>query len=660
MRRIFISWLIALCATNVALCANVTQTTAPISLVGGGAGDIIVPTTSPDFVPISDINQITPNDTECATAVFADALANNSAAVSETDEDIVIRQWIYQTFANPDVLRAVMQCPEFANAADDETITLQPIKYVFPGGREIVINYETQPKILAQRITLGEKNELADLNPNPRIDPTDGTVWTNTDPAWYAIMVVESGTLDEFVGPGKNNTVSMRYINDNIDRLFPHGNQCTSKSALAGDKRMINVATRETVGIDNDTNDYYVAGDVSLQWISYLEIGLDVAITVLTMGGGTVILGATKSARASRALHGLTNTIKTLRTTDSVRDYVRLAQLHTKALAELKKINKLIALDDLSKINRITNASEYTRKLNELRALFDATDVDKLRIIDELINLDRTADAAEYTRRLNELRRLDDLSGTADTVARASKMNEIQNYEQAIRTLEQTDDNVRQYRNATNAFTSLNQYRRTLRSLRTPQRGNIIARAWRAIRAANTGGKTIRNAEKIARSSTLSGQIRDWLFQSTLTNAGALARLERTGGFIYGALRFFGGMYDWTETSTGEFTSGIDFKPLTLLSADDLQGQENVINHGMWLMWAGNAYSAADDDAAYLQAMDFANKFHFNLDKIQTEQNNHACNVDIFVVRPIIHNPGTDNAELYYLIMNDTPWTTRE
>ena len=589
MRRIFISWLIALCATNVALCANVTQTTAPISLVGGGAGDITVPTTSPDFVPISDINQITPNDTECATAVFADALANNSAAVSETDEDIVIRQWIYQTFANPDVLRAVMQCPEFANAADDETITLQPIKYVFPGGREIVINYETQPKILAQRITLGEKNELADLNPNPRIDPTDGTVWTNTDPAWYAIMVVESGTLDEFVGPGKNNTVSMRYINDNIDRLFPHGNQCTSKSALAGDRRMINVATRETVGIDNDTNDYYVAGDVSLQWISYLEIGLDVAITVLTMGGGTVILGATKSARASRALHGLTNTIKTLRTTDSVRDYVRISQ-------------------------------QYTRVAEQLR------------------NIDRVADAAQYER----------LAAQADDLART------------MRTLEQTDDNVRQYRNATNAFTSLNQYRRTLRSLRTPQRGNIIARAWRAIRAANTGGKTIRNAEKIARSSTLSGQIRDWLFQSTLTNAGALARLERTGGFIYGALRFFGGMYDWTETSTGEFTSGIDFKPLTLLSADDLQGQENVINHGMWLMWAGNAYSAADDDAAYLQAMDFANKFHFNLDKIQTEQNNHACNVDIFVVRPIIHNPGTDNAELYYLIMNDTPWTTRE
>lgn len=589
MRRIFISWLIALCATNVALCANVTQTTAPISLVGGGAGDITVPTTSPDFVPISDINQITPNDTECATAVFADALANNSAAVSETDEDIVIRQWVYQTFANPDVLRAVMQCPEFANAANDETITLQPIKYVFPGGREIVINYETQPKILAQRITLGEKNELADLNPNPRIDPTDGTVWTNTDPAWYAIMVVESGTLDEFVGPGKNNTVSMRYINNNIDRLFPHGNQCTSKSALAGDRRMINVATRETVGIDNDTNDYYVAGDVSLQWISYLEIGLDVAITVLTMGGGTVILGATKSARASRALHGLTNTIKTLRTTDSVRDYVRISQ-------------------------------QYTRVAEQLR------------------NIDRVADAAQYER----------VAAQADDLART------------MRTLEQTDDNVRQYRNATNAFTSLNQYRRTLRSLRTPQRGNIIARAWRAIRAANTGSKTIRNAEKIARSSTLSGQIRDWLFQSTLTNAGALARLERTGGFIYGALNFIGGMYDWTETSTGEFTSGIDFKPLTLLSADDLQGQENVINHGMWLMWAGNAYSAADDDAAYLQAMDFANKFHFNLDKIQTEQNNHACNVDIFVVRPIIHNPGTDNAELYYLIMNDTPWTTRE
>ena len=77
-------------------------------------------------------------------------------------------------------------------------------------------------------------------------------------------------------------------------------------------------------------------------------------------------------------------------------------------------------------------------------------------------------------------------------------------------------------------------------------------------------------------------------------------------------------------------------------------------------MWAGDSYSAADDDSAYLQAMDFANKFHYNLDKIQNDTNDFACDVDIYVVRPIIRNPGTENPELYYLIMNDEPWTTRD
>lgn len=586
MRIIPISFIIVLCATHVAHCANVDNAT----IIGGGKSDIQIPTNSSEFIPATELLARIPDDTQCATSIFADALANSANMVSETDSETDIQKWIYQIFQQPDVLHAVLKCPEFANAAADDTITLQPIKYIFPSGREIVINYETQPKILQQRITLGERRDLPSANPNPRLGaPGDTSVWTNTDPAWYAIMVVESGALDNFVGVGKNNTISMQYINDNIDALFPRGNRCTGKSALTNDNTMINRAMRETVNLENDTNDYYVAGDVNLQWISYLEIALDVAITVATVGGGTVVLGATKAARASRALHGLTETMRALRQTDSVRDYIKISQ-------------------------------QYARATEQLR------------------NIDRATDAAQYERIASQ----------------------IDDYTRTMRQMEQTDDNVRQYRQASETFASLNQYRRALRLMRPAQRGNIIARTWRAVRAANTGAKEIRNAAKIARSSTFSGRARDWLFQTTLANAGALARLERTGGLIYGAINFIGGMYDWTETSTGDFTSGIEFKPLTLLSADDLQDQENVINHGMWLMWAGDAYSAADDDAAYLQAMDFANKFHFNLDTIQTQENNHACNVDIFVVRPIIRNPGTDNAELYYLVMNDEPWTTRD
>ena len=163
----------------------------------------------------------------------------------------------------------------------------------------------------------------------------------------------------------------------------------------------------------------------------------------------------------------------------------------------------------------------------------------------------------------------------------------------------------------------------------------------------------------MGRSGKTSTRVRDWLFNSTMKNIGTLGKIQATGGLLYGAIKFAGDMYDWTETSTGDFTSGVDFAPLLLLSADDLQGQENVVNHGMWLMWAGDSVSAADDDAAYLQAMDFAAKFHQDLTEYQ-DDTAAPCNIDIFVVRPVLRNPGSDNPELYYLIMNDKPWTTNE
>ena len=546
--------------------------------------------TEETFIPAAEILTTQPDDTQCATAVFANALASNIDAVSETDPEYVIQQWIYEIFQTPDVLQQVLACPELQNIADEETIKFLPIEYTFPGSRQIVVNYETQPKILKQRLSLASKRSISDTSPSPRIGANgDTSIWTNTDPAWYAIMVVEAGSLNEFVGPDKNNTISMQWINDNIDKIYPQGASCTSKTALANDNDIINIAMHETVNIEDDTNDYYVAGDANLQWISYLEIGLDVAITIATFGGGAVVLGATKAARASRTLKTLSTTLKTLSRTDSVRDYIKLTQQYARATEELKAI-------------------------------------------------DRAKDAATYAR----------------------KSEELNNLSNTIRNLERTDDNIRQYKQASDTFTSLNQYRRNLRLLRPAQRGNIIARTWRAFKAANTGGKALTRASRVARSSMKSGRIRDWLFQSTLSNAGALAKLEEGGSLLYGALKFVGGMYDWTETSTGDFTNDIEFKPLTLLSADDLAGQENVVNYGMWLMWLGDSFSAADDDAAYLQAMDFANKFHFNLEQTQEERNTDVCNVDIYVVRPVIQNPGTENASLYYLIMNDEPWTTKE
>ena len=530
-------------------------------------------------------------DTPCASRVFADALAQTANTALETAHETDIQTWIYQTFAVPDVLNKVLACPEIANVPDDEIIKFTPIQYIFPGGREIVVNYETQPRVLKQRLTLANKRDLSSGGDSPRIGAAgDDAIWTNTDPAWYAIMVTEHGALDEFVGPDKNNTISLNYIKNNINKLFPsgRGGKCTDRSAKSRDITVINkVMSEHTVNIKDDTNDYYVVGDVNLQWLSYAEMALDVVITVATFGAGTMVMGTTKAARASRALKGMSTTLRTLSKSDDVVKYVRAVRLAEK-------------------------------------------------LTDEIKTLDKVADATKI----------------------ADKTDELKKLQNSIKDMEKIDD-VKKYRDTSRAFSEANAVRRGLRVIRSAQRGNIMARMARATKAAWTGGAKINKAAKLGRSGKISARVRDRLFNFTMTNIGVLGKMQATGGLLYGAIKFAGDMYDWTETSTGEFTSGVDFAPLLLLSADDLQGQENVVNHGMWLMWVGDSVSAADDDAAYLQAMDFAAKFHQDLSEYQ---NNTAspCNVDIFVVRPILRNPGSENPELYYLIMNDVPWTTNE
>ena len=202
-------------------------------------------------ITLADYLEREPAPTECATAAFADALAANASQISADAYESDVRLWINTVFAAPATLDAVLACPELQNTPDTQAIKFMPIMYTFPNGREIVINYETQPKILKQRRTLGNKRELpTDENANPRIGATgDDSIWTYTDPAWYAIMITEHGALDEFAGPGKNNTISMDYIRDNIDDLYPSGYNCSDKSAKSRDVTMIHRATKQTVGL---------------------------------------------------------------------------------------------------------------------------------------------------------------------------------------------------------------------------------------------------------------------------------------------------------------------------------------------------------------------------------------------------------------------------
>ena len=88
-------------------------------------------------------------------------------------------------------------------------------------------------------------------------------------------------------------------------------------------------------------------------------------------------------------------------------------------------------------------------------------------------------------------------------------------------------DDVKQYKKAVLEFGKLQDLRRGMKAWKIPQRGNVIARTWRAakaLRALNRGEKTISSGAKIGRAGMKSGKIRDWLFQSTLKKCGSFGK----------------------------------------------------------------------------------------------------------------------------------------
>lgn len=552
--------------------------------------------------------------TNCASEIFSNALIKHANEINESDPEFKVRSWAREAMTgDAEVLKELLDCPEIQNVADDTTIVFSPVVYKFPMGRIITINYSTQPKVLKQKLMLTGKKSLPNGDANPDImDSSDGAKYLNTEPAWYAIMVVQHDSLKDFVGPDKNNTISMKYLNDNINKIYPHGYYCTSKSAWANDKDTINQVVRNVVNIEKDSNDYYVAGDVNLEWVMYAEIAAEVILTVVTAGAGEMAMIELKSIRAVKNGKAILKSMRELSKIKEVEKYINTTRKMAKQADDIAKLEK-----DIKKIKDAEEIVEKRKQIKELK---------------------------ESTKQLE---------------------NEAEN-------LAKTSQDVKKYKEQAEVYKDLNKYFKDLRAFKRPQTGNIITRNLKKIgaigktlKAANSGAKTLSKAGKVARAgmSSRSAKIGHYLFDATLKHGSRLARFERDAGLLYGGITFLGDMYDKTSSTSKEFSNGIEFKPLCLLSADDLAGQENVVNYGMWLMWIGNSTNASDDDAAYLQAMDFASKFFYQLDEFQDEHGAN-CNVDIYVVRPIIKldetNVDNPKGELFYLFMNEIPWSTSE
>ncbi len=671
--------------------------------------------TASDFQTTEDILAVvhTEKPTNCASAVFSQALIDHSNEISETDDEARVRVWARETMQNPDVLEQILECPEIKTIADDTTIIFTPIVYEFKDAdnntiRTITVNYSTQPKVIKQKILLSRKRSLpnGDINPN-LMDFESGAKYLNTEPAWYAIMVVQHDALKDFVGPGRNNTLSMKYINDHIDEIYPHGYYCTSKSAIANNHDTINRVVKQVVDIEDDTNDYYVAGNVNLEWVMYAEIAADALIFAATTGGGAAAMRYLKNIRSFRTGKNIIKNMYELEKIDKVKDYVTATKTVSKHTADIAKLEKNIenarkyekALENIENARKAgRSTTKYEKEAEEI--LEAARKIDPIELTQSqaksLADIDKNI--ARYEKQIADLQgknpskarelrtKIADQKYTRNKILNqaenksikldANKLREeiktlqedVKKAEKEAEELLKTNEDVQKYKKQADTYKDLHTYFRELNALRLPQTGNVITKSLnviKSIHAVNNGAKTMTKAGRVARAgmSSRSAKIKDFLLDATLKHGARLARVERDIGLVYGAIEFLGDMYDKTSTTSKEFSNGIEFKPLCLLSADDLKGQENVVNYGMWLMWMGNSTDMADDDAAYLQAMDFAAKFFYQLDEYQDEHGAN-CNIDIYVVRPIIRldetNVDNPSGELFYLFMNEIPWSTAE
>lgn len=604
-------------------------------------------------------------DTTCATEEFRKALADSATRLIdsheldyEIDSESKIQNWIYSVFQSPETLGAVLACPEIVNANDTDTVRFESIDYTFQNGREIVVNYETQPKVLHQRFMLATKNELPSNDPNPAISSVDPhATWTNTNPAWYGIMVVQSGALRDMVGPGKNNVVSAHYIYDNIHKLYPRdmAGMCSTRSGMMAkvDGSMVHKVMHDhTAKHPDDNNNYYIAGKINLQWISLVEIVADIVLTVVSWGGYAGVSAGTKVLRAKRIFTGVTKNLKALVQIKEVQQYVRESLKVAKMAKEIDNMNDMRRY--ITNIEKLKNTlaklpKESKQYQNVLRELQQA---EKLRA-DNMWKLGKNAG------------KLDNVNDIDNAVQATTK--EMDAVKDVMKEMARTDKNVAEYVRQFDALKDVNKTLRELRAFRRARTGNMFVRGWKGLKnirttlkTANKSGKVLDRAARTARHGAKSGRVRDWLFHSTMKNIGRVTRVGEELAALYFVVNIIGDMYDWTNTENDEFTNGINLRPWLLLSADDIEGQDNVVNYGMWLMWTGDSTSEEDDDAAYLQAMDFAQKFHQDLMEVQEEDNRYACDVDIYVVRPIIRNPDRQDQALYWLFMNEVPWTTAD
>ena len=100
----------------------------------------------------------------------------------------------------------------------------------------------------------------------------------------------------------------------------------------------------------------------------------------------------------------------------------------------------------------------------------------------------------------------------------------------------------------------------------------------------------------------------------------------------------------------------LKFNSFGLLSADDIEDHENDVSHGTWLQFdTVGEYNSGDKNNpgdAENEAARFAQEFAKDVKKVNA--NDPLCDIDIFVVRPVIGDPfNKGQSDIYYLLYTD-------
>ncbi len=158
-------------------------------------------------------------------------------------------------------------------------------------------------------------------------------------------------------------------------------------------------------------------------------------------------------------------------------------------------------------------------------------------------------------------------------------------------------------------------------------------------------------------------------------NSGAsLGRTLAVGALAYGGVKTADSLSDKAHdifiailkangysTSSVPITDDPQYKDLKfnsfgLLSADDIEGHENDISHGTWLMFDKlgeiNSGDESNPGDAENEAAAFAEEFAKNVRTANAET--PLCDVDIYVVQPVIGDPlNKGKKDIYYWLYTD-------